>query len=31
MDVLDDGFSFLGDANAGEGFGLSDHGFSFAF
>jgi hypothetical protein len=31
MDVLDDGFSFLGDANAGEGFGLSDYGFSFAF
>lgn len=29
MDVLDDDFSFLPDANAGEDFELSDYGFSF--
>jgi hypothetical protein len=31
MDVLNDDFSFLGNANAGDEFGLSDYGFSFAF
>lgn len=31
MDVLNDDFSFLGNANAGDDFGLSDLGFSFAF
>ncbi|GAB7333511.1 hypothetical protein MBLNU13_g05096t1 [Cladosporium sp. NU13] len=31
MDVLNDDFSFLGSANTGDAFGLSDYGFSFAF
>jgi hypothetical protein len=31
MDVLNDDFSFLGNANTGDEFGLSDYGFSFAF
>jgi hypothetical protein len=30
MDVLNDDFSFLGNANVGDEFGLSDYGFSFA-
>ncbi|KAM0701879.1 hypothetical protein Q7P35_010789 [Cladosporium inversicolor] len=31
MDVLNDDFSFLGNAHGGDEFGLSDYGFSFAF
>jgi hypothetical protein len=31
MDVLNDDFSFLGNASTGDDFGLSDYGFSFPF
>lgn len=31
MDVLDEDFSFLADGGVGEGVGVSDYGFSFAF